>query len=139
MSAAQRCPIDARGRDSSAQNPNPRPRTTRYSARLQRSYDRRCCSLRRSMLRRSRLAAKHVDVFEHARGRRMTAAHDLPRLPFAAVRRAQYANGVGVADALQAAPEIGAYAAVVRILDDVAKLSIDDHPSSLAAELELVS
>ncbi len=59
--------------------------------------------------------------------------------PFAAMRRAQHLQRVGVADALQAAPEIGRDAAIVGVLDHRAELAVLDHLPALASELELVA
>src|SRR5437773_1710697 len=68
---------------------------------------------------RACLTAKHVDVAEYARRRRVADADRLPGLAFAAIRRAEHAHRVSVADALQAAPEVRTDAAVIRVLDDV--------------------
>src|SRR6476661_8966008 len=87
----------------------------------------------------SRFTAEHVDVREHARGRCVADANRLRRLALAAERRAEHAYGVRVADAREAAPELGADAAIVRILDDVPKLAVLDDRAPLAAELELVA
>src|SRR5437868_2519071 len=82
---------------------------------------------------------EHVDVAEYARRRRVPYANDLRRLALAAKRRSQHAQRVGIADALQAPPEVRADAAVIRILDDVRNFSIDNQPAALAAELEFVA
>jgi hypothetical protein len=66
-------------------------------------------------------------------------ADRLRRLALAAVRRAEHAHRSGVADPCEAAPELRADAAVVRILDDVPELAALDDAPALAAELEFVA
>src|SRR3954447_25677907 len=69
----------------------------------------------------------------------MADADRLPRLALAAVRRAEHANRIGVADPRKAALELRADAAVVRILHDGTELAVVDQSRAFAAELELVA
>src|SRR4029450_10642982 len=87
----------------------------------------------------SMLSAEHVDVREHARGRRMPDPDDLRGLALAAVRRAEHLQRRRVADRREAAPERRGDAAVVRVLDHALQLAVLDQHAALAAELELVA
>src|SRR5687767_4757188 len=87
----------------------------------------------------SLVPAEHIDVAEYARRRRVPDADHLRGLALAAIGRAEHLPRRRVANEVEAAPERGRDAAVVRILHDGAELAVLDQPAALATELELVA
>src|ERR1017187_4949420 len=85
------------------------------------------------------IGAPDFDMAEARGTRAMAGAHDLLRLPLAAVGCAPEHPVLGSGDVRAGVPELRRDAAVARILQHADALAVPDLPADLAAELEVVA
>src|ERR1700691_207779 len=85
------------------------------------------------------IGATDLDAAEARRAGAVARAHNLLRLPLAAVGRAPQRPVLGSGDGRASVPEFRRDAAVARILQHADALAAADLPADLAAELEVVA
>src|ERR1700728_1551802 len=85
-----------------------------------------------------RISAPNFDAAEARGAGAVAGAHDLFRLPLAAIRRAPEHPMFGPGDGRARVPELRADSAVTRILQHAYALAVANLPPDLASELEIV-